>query len=111
MGFLDKLFKRKKDVADTGKTESVKKASAPAKAECKADVKKCSSDYGKSQLGVAMTKAVSILNDREKAGTMKPAIAGSYRARIEGMKSMIGTDEEAGLLQISQIIGSINRSL
>ena len=110
MGFLDKLFKKKKGAAEPVKAESVKKADVAAKAECRADAKKCT-DYGKSKLGVAMTKAAALLDSREKDGKIKPAVAKSFRARIDGLKPMIGKDEEAGLLQISQIIGSINRSL
>jgi hypothetical protein len=68
-------------------------------------------DYGKTQLGIAMAKAVVTINAKEGAGKMKAANAAMYRAKIDGLKPLIGKDEDAGLLQAAQIIGSINRSL
>ena len=121
MGFLDRLFKKKKDVAGAGKSEAknVKGASEAGKAVSKAkDVgvpAKCKPEgacsYGKSRLGIAMTKAMATLDEREKAGKIKPASAGAFRGRINALKPMIDKEEESGLIQIAQIIGSINRSV
>ncbi|MCL2607034.1 MAG: hypothetical protein FWD92_00540 [Methanomassiliicoccaceae archaeon] len=95
MGFLDKLFKRCK-----------KKKSAEVE---KAAVKK--SQYGNTQLGKAMTKAVDTINEREKAGKMSAVNAAAYKGRVDGLKGMIGKEEDTGLLQVAQIIGAVNRSV
>ena len=67
--------------------------------------------YGNTQLGIAMAKAIATIDDREKAGKIKPASASAFKGRIDGLKPLIGVDENSGLLQVAQIIGSINRSL
>ncbi|MDR2866349.1 MAG: hypothetical protein LBV13_02980 [Methanomassiliicoccaceae archaeon] len=67
--------------------------------------------YGDTQLGKAMAKAIATIEAREKAGKIKPANATAFRGRIDGLKPLIGKDEDAGLLQVAQIIGAINRSL
>ncbi|MCL2785740.1 MAG: hypothetical protein FWD81_00745 [Methanomassiliicoccaceae archaeon] len=67
--------------------------------------------YGNTQLGIAMTKALATLDDREKAGKIKPANANAYKGKIDSLKPLIGVDEDSGLLQVAQIIGSINRAL
>jgi hypothetical protein len=67
--------------------------------------------YGNTQLGVAMTKAVALIDAREKAGKIKAATASGYKGRIDGLKPLIGVDEDTGLLQVAQMIGSINRAI
>jgi hypothetical protein len=67
--------------------------------------------YGNTQLGIALTKAAATLDAKLKAGTIKPATAAGYRSRLDGLKPLIGADEESGLLQVAQIIGGINRAL
>ena len=64
-----------------------------------------------TQLGKAIVKALATIDAKEKAGKMKPANAAAFRARVNGLKPLIGKEEEAGLLQAAQIIGGINRSL
>ena len=68
-------------------------------------------NYGNTQLGIAMNKAVANINAREGAGKMSAANAKAYKGRVDGLKPLIGVDEETGLLQIAQMIGAINRSL
>jgi len=97
MGFLDKLFKRDK-----------KKKSADVCKTAKCDSAAC---YGNTQLGKAMAKAVNTINEREVAGKMSAVTATAYKGRVEGLKEMIGKDEDAGLLQVAQIIGAVNRSV
>jgi hypothetical protein len=95
MGFLDKLFKIDKTKYAAYSMVNVKKGP----------------QYGDTPLGVAMAKAVDIVDAREKAGKLKPANATGYRGRIDGLKGLIGNDEASGLLQVAQMIGAINRSL
>jgi len=64
-----------------------------------------------TQLGRAIAKALATIDAKEKAGKMKPANAAAFRAKVEGLKPLIGKDEDAGLLQAAQIIGGINKSL
>jgi len=68
-------------------------------------------NYGNTQLGIAMAKALATLDAKEKAGKIKPANANAFKGRIDGLKPLIGVDEDTGLLQVAQIIGSINKSL
>ena len=67
--------------------------------------------YGNTQLGIAMAKALAVVEAREKAGKIKAATASGYKGRIEGLRPLIGVDENTGLLQVSQMIGSINRAV
>jgi hypothetical protein len=62
-------------------------------------------------LGRAIAKAMATIDAKEKAGKMKPSNAAAYRTRVNGLKPLVGKDEDAGLLQAAQIIGGINRSL
>jgi len=62
-------------------------------------------------LGRAIAKALATIDAKEKAGKMKPANAKAYRDRVNGLKPLIGKDEDKGLLQAAQMIGGINRSL
>jgi len=64
-----------------------------------------------TQLAKAIAKAMATIDAKEKAGKMKPTNAAAFRARVNGLKPLIGKEEEAGLLQAAQIIGGINRSL
>ncbi|MCL1984438.1 MAG: hypothetical protein FWG58_03445 [Methanomassiliicoccaceae archaeon] len=68
-------------------------------------------EYGNTQLGIAMNKAVSTINAKEKAGKMSEVNAKAFRGRVDGLKALIGVDEDSGLLQVAQMIGAINRSL
>ncbi|MCL2712731.1 MAG: hypothetical protein FWD37_05625 [Methanomassiliicoccaceae archaeon] len=97
MGFLDKLFK-------IDKTKYAAYSMVPGAA-------KKGPQYGDTQLGIAMAKAVEIVDAREKAGKIKPANAAGYKGRIDGLKGLIGGDEASGLVQVAQMIGAINRSL
>jgi hypothetical protein len=67
--------------------------------------------YPDTPLGRAIAKAMATIDAKEKAGKMKPSNAAGFRARVNGLKPLIGKDEDAGLLQAAQIIGGINRSL
>jgi hypothetical protein len=62
-------------------------------------------------LGRAIAKAMATIDAKEKAGKMKASNAAAFRARVDGLKPLVGKDEDAGLLQAAQIIGGINRSL
>lgn len=64
-----------------------------------------------TQLARAIAKAMATIDAKEKAGKMKPANAAAFRARVNGLKPLVGKEEDAGLLQAAQIIGGINRSL
>ena len=66
--------------------------------------------YGNTQLGIAMAKAIATIEAREKAGNIKPSNAAAFKGRVEGLRPLIGVDEDSGLLQAAQIIGSINKS-
>lgn len=68
-------------------------------------------DYGKTQLGIALNKAAATVVAKEAAGKMKPANAVAFKAKIDSLAALIGKDEDSGLLQASQVIGAINRSL
>jgi hypothetical protein len=68
-------------------------------------------DIGSTQLAIAMKKAYATVNAKLEAGKMKPANAAAFKSRICGLKPLIGTDEDSGLLQVAQIIGAINKSL
>jgi len=103
MGFLDKLFKKGKKKSADGNKVVAKKTAGEQTAE--------EPDYGNTQLGKAMTKAVDTINGREKAGKMSAASATAYKGRVDGLKGMIGKDEDTGLLQVAQIIGAVNKSV
>jgi len=69
------------------------------------------SSYGNTQLAIALAKATATLNARVAAKKIKPSTAAAFRGRIDGLKPLIGKDEDSGLLQAAQIIGSINRAI
>ncbi|MCL2143008.1 MAG: hypothetical protein FWH44_01955 [Methanomassiliicoccaceae archaeon] len=73
--------------------------------------KVCYSGYGDTPLGRAMVKALAAVDARVGAGKMSAANAAGYKGRIDGLKPLIGNDEPTGLLQVSQMIGAINRSV
>jgi hypothetical protein len=96
MGFLDKLFK-----IDKTKYAAHSMVIGANKGP----------QYGDSQLGKAMVKALETLAAKEKAGKIKASTAAGYKARIEGLKLLINVDEPSGLLQVAQIIGGVNRAI
>ena len=66
---------------------------------------------GRTQLSIAIEKAIAVIDAREKASKMKKNNADAYRTRVNGLRTLIGGDEDAGLLQVAQIIGAVNRSV
>ena len=68
-------------------------------------------NYGDTPLGRAMAKAIVAIDARVGAGKMSEANANGYKARVNALQPMVGGDEEPGLLQASQIIGAVNRSV
>jgi len=74
-------------------------------------VMKKKESYGDTPLGNAIVKAIAAVDARVQAGKMSAANAAGYKGRINGLKPLIGNDEPTGLLQVSQMIGAINRSI
>jgi len=63
--------------------------------------------YPDTPLGRAIAKAMATLEAKQAAGAIKASTAAGYKARLEGL---LGAEEDAGLLQVAQIIGGVNRS-
>jgi len=68
-------------------------------------------EYGDTPLGKAMVKALAAIDARVAAGKMSASNASGYKAKVNSLQPLIGNDEEPGLLQAAQIIGTVNRSV
>jgi len=96
MGFLDKLFK-------IDKKKYARYSMVPGADD--------GPDFGNTQLGIALAKALATVEAKEKAGKIKPSNAAAFKGKIDSLAALIGKDEDAGLLQAAQVIGAINKSL